>query len=244
MSTEAQVNANRINAQSSTGPRTEQGKQASSQNAYKHGLRSMSPTARGEDPAVWEAFAMEVIAELDPVGVGQRLLAERIAFLQWKLLRVPEAEAVQLATTRQALRQRAGDRDVPLYPSAALLVVADLNQFTRLQNYELRLQRALAAAQSQYRQLKSDAAKAKAEAMKAESAASKAPATPPPAKYPGFPDLRPGIPPAPSPWGKPGPDQQLGADRVRSAAVAAAPVVPGSGGAAAPANPPPAGTAT
>ena len=68
MATSAQIDANCRNAQSSTGPRTDAGKATASQNAYKHGLRSASPVARGEDPAAWLAFAADVIAEYDPVA--------------------------------------------------------------------------------------------------------------------------------------------------------------------------------
>jgi hypothetical protein len=39
--TEAQINANRENAQKSTGPRTAEGKAASSRNGLKHGLRAV-----------------------------------------------------------------------------------------------------------------------------------------------------------------------------------------------------------
>ena len=38
MATEAQINANRRNAQKSTGPRSPEGKAATSRNALKHGL--------------------------------------------------------------------------------------------------------------------------------------------------------------------------------------------------------------
>jgi hypothetical protein len=39
--TEAQINANRENAKKSTGPRTAEGKAASSRNGLKHGLRAV-----------------------------------------------------------------------------------------------------------------------------------------------------------------------------------------------------------
>ena len=45
---EAQLAANRANAQKSTGPRTEEGKAASSQNAVKHGLYAYTDVLEGE----------------------------------------------------------------------------------------------------------------------------------------------------------------------------------------------------
>ncbi len=38
MASEAQISANRQNAEKSTGPRTDEGKAVASQNAVKHGL--------------------------------------------------------------------------------------------------------------------------------------------------------------------------------------------------------------
>ncbi len=46
MSTAAQINANQLNAQSSTGPRTPEGKSVVSQNATKHGLTATYPVIR------------------------------------------------------------------------------------------------------------------------------------------------------------------------------------------------------
>jgi hypothetical protein len=235
MSTEAQVQANRANAQLSTGPRTDEGKENSSQNAFKHGLRSANPVAPGEDPSAWQAFALEVIQELDPAGIAQRLLAERIAFLQWKLLRIPAIEATAMSSTRQYLRDTATRRreQIPLYPSSAMLVAANLDTMAKLQSYEMRLQRALAQARREYQQLKQQAEAARDKQLKEQAAsAKKLPDLPTPAQYSGFPDLRPGIPPAPSPWAdpdKPNPDRQLQENRVRSSGSSPPPE---------PANPP------
>ena len=50
MTTEAQVLANRSNAQKSTGPRTPEGKAAVAQNAVQHGLLAQEVVIKGEDP--------------------------------------------------------------------------------------------------------------------------------------------------------------------------------------------------
>src|SRR5258707_261267 len=52
MSTLKQIEANRLNAQHSTGPRTTEGKSASRLNALKHGLFAADPVIPGEDPAL------------------------------------------------------------------------------------------------------------------------------------------------------------------------------------------------
>ena len=51
MTSEKQRKANRQNAKKSTGPRTEDGKASTSQNALKHGLLARDAVLPGEDPA-------------------------------------------------------------------------------------------------------------------------------------------------------------------------------------------------
>jgi len=86
MSTEKQVKANRQNAQKSTGPKSDQGKAAVSQNAVKHGLFAES-VIKGENPADYEVFHDKMLAELAPVGLVEAVLADRIASLWWRLKR-------------------------------------------------------------------------------------------------------------------------------------------------------------
>ena len=89
----AKLAANRKNALQSTGPRTEEGKQTVSQNAVKHGLLAQAPTFAGEDPHEFDAFLRDSVIDLKAVGTAQESLAERIAYLQWKLKRLPHIEA-------------------------------------------------------------------------------------------------------------------------------------------------------
>jgi hypothetical protein len=86
MATKKQINANRQNAQKSTGPKTAEGKAAVSQNAVKHGLFAES-VIKGENPADYEAFHDRMVAEMKPVGPTEILLAERIVSLWWRLER-------------------------------------------------------------------------------------------------------------------------------------------------------------
>ena len=54
---EARNTANLLNAQRSTGPRTEEGKAASSLNSLKHGLTAKTVVLPGEDPAEYHSFS-------------------------------------------------------------------------------------------------------------------------------------------------------------------------------------------
>ena len=95
---EARLNANRTNAQRSTGPRTPDGKARASQNALKHGLcaagASVLPT---EDPDAYASFTAALAESLRPRTPLERDLALRIADLTWRLRRIPDAEAAILA---------------------------------------------------------------------------------------------------------------------------------------------------
>ncbi|HUT45549.1 MAG TPA: hypothetical protein VMX36_04655, partial [Sedimentisphaerales bacterium] len=87
MSTKAQVKANQQNAQKSTGPQTAQGKAVVSQNAVKHGLFAAEAVIKGENPADYEAYHDQFLAELYPVGMVETMLAERFISLTWRLRR-------------------------------------------------------------------------------------------------------------------------------------------------------------
>src|ERR1700733_340201 len=67
-----------------TGPTTDAGKQRSSLNALKHGLRSERPVLPGEDPAEWDAFKEGIVEHFAPAGIFERELAERVALQMWR----------------------------------------------------------------------------------------------------------------------------------------------------------------
>jgi len=94
MASVAQIQANRSNAQKSTGPRTAAGKERASRNALKHGLLAREAVIPGEDPEEFELFREGMIDELAPVGAVETMLAQRVVSLSWRLRR---AERLQNA---------------------------------------------------------------------------------------------------------------------------------------------------
>ena len=94
MATRRQIKANRRNARSSTGPKSEAGKAASSINALRHGLTAAKAVVLPEEDAdEFERLREGVIADLAPEGALQEALTHRVAVLLWRLDRVARLEA-------------------------------------------------------------------------------------------------------------------------------------------------------
>jgi len=87
MTTEARILANRLNAQKSTGPQTPQGKAVVSQNALKHGLSARHDVITTESQGDFDLHRDALLAELDPIGPMESILADRIVSLSWRLKR-------------------------------------------------------------------------------------------------------------------------------------------------------------
>jgi len=92
MATEKQIEANKRNAQKSTGPTTEVGRSRSSRNALKHGLTAEQVTMEGEQARQFESFRDDILESLCPQGALEEQLAERIALCWWRLRRVYRME--------------------------------------------------------------------------------------------------------------------------------------------------------
>ena len=93
MTSEAQLAANRRNAEKSTGPRTEAGKAKVARNALRHGLRAEKVVTFDETGGDFQAFLAEQQAALEPADAIEEQLVERIAFCAWRLRRIYRLEA-------------------------------------------------------------------------------------------------------------------------------------------------------
>src|SRR5450755_3994232 len=99
MSTQIQVDANRRNAQNSTGPRTAEGKAASSMNALKSGIDAGSSVIPGEDPAALAALTERLHQGCQPQTVIESLLVDDIVRDTWLLSRLARIDAQLLIHT-------------------------------------------------------------------------------------------------------------------------------------------------
>jgi len=88
-----QIEANRRNAQLSTGPVTEEGKRRSRQNAIRHGLTAETVIDALEDAEDYTAFEMAVTADYDAQSAVERELVLRLASLLWRLRRATAIES-------------------------------------------------------------------------------------------------------------------------------------------------------
>jgi hypothetical protein len=78
VASDAQIQANRLNAQRSTGPKTEAGKRAVRYNALKHGLLAETSLLPGEDAALFRDLVDGIRAQSEPAGELEQLLVDRI----------------------------------------------------------------------------------------------------------------------------------------------------------------------
>ena len=92
MISEKQLEANRRNAQRSTGPRTEEGKKTSALNARRHNLTGQVTAMTDADRIMHDAFSASLVESLAPEGAMETQLAQRIATDSWRLNRLSAIE--------------------------------------------------------------------------------------------------------------------------------------------------------
>jgi hypothetical protein len=93
MATLKQFEANRRNAQKSTGPKTPEGKAAVSMNSLRHGLRARTVVLPGENPEEFHQLCGDLEVEWHPQSRTEQFYVEQMAVSQWKLTRMEVGES-------------------------------------------------------------------------------------------------------------------------------------------------------
>jgi hypothetical protein len=93
MATKKQIAANRRNARKCTGPKSPQGKAASSMNNLRHGLRARTVILRGEKQEDFDEIHDGLQDQYQPQNPAEQHLVDQAAIAQWKLVRAEAYEA-------------------------------------------------------------------------------------------------------------------------------------------------------
>jgi hypothetical protein len=106
MRTLKQIQANRLNALKSTGPRSSEGKQRSRLNAVQDGLTAETVIGAFENAADYEAFEQSILADYSPRTATERELVARLASVLWRLRRSTSIETGLLQIQAELMQSR------------------------------------------------------------------------------------------------------------------------------------------
>jgi hypothetical protein len=167
MTSPAQTEANRANAQLSTGPATAPGKAAVRFNATRHGLTSQVACMPWEDRAAFDKFCAALVAEYKPDGVVETQLAQSIAEDNWRLNRARAIEhnifALGFPTADPNAESDNPQIDVAL--AQAQTFVDQSKTFALITLYEQRINRALKTNLERLREAQTERRAARAHTM-------------------------------------------------------------------------------
>jgi hypothetical protein len=139
MSSDAQLAANRANAELSTGPKTPEGKAKSSLNAVKTALTGQTVLLPSDDVAAYESHVQSFIDHYNPATPREKDLVQSIADTTWRMKRIPSLEAAILARGSIELKDMFEDQAAELRPQ---LIAAEVYLRYEKQIHNLHLQEA------------------------------------------------------------------------------------------------------
>jgi hypothetical protein len=121
MATQAQIDANRRNAQHSTGPKTEAGKAKSSRNATRFGLFATNACILPGEQEAYDEMCHTLWDDLAPVGGLEEVTAAEYVRATWRLRRcaIAEEQLAACVVADQARKDKfsfSGEYTPPLDP--------------------------------------------------------------------------------------------------------------------------------
>jgi hypothetical protein len=146
MASQRQIDANRRNAQKSTGPKTPEGRAAVRSNALRHGLTAQHAVLCGEKKAEFNEALTAFQEEYQPVGPAETLLVHQIAMAAWRLQRIRGMETGVFDLRFWDLEKRMNEEytDLDSHHRHGYVFLSDVrgaNALARLSIYESRAER-------------------------------------------------------------------------------------------------------
>src|SRR6202163_1197088 len=149
---------NKANAQKSTGPRTEAGKQRSSLNALRHGLTGQTIVLPTEDIAAYQRHSQSFLAEYQPKGATETQLVQSLLDTAWQVNRASAVETnlFSLGITEMEDRIRASHPEAETALAMALAYREHNRAFANIGIYRQRLTRQFERTLGQLREIQAE----------------------------------------------------------------------------------------
>ena len=120
MSSQLKIEANRRNAQLSTGPKTPEGKAKVATNSCTHGLCSRNAILPEEDPAEFHALLAGLLSEFQPANAREESHVRELASAEWRLRRVVRLETGIFVSAMEKVREYERCRNTAPLPDRTL----------------------------------------------------------------------------------------------------------------------------
>ena len=148
----------RANGAKSHGPKTVEGKEASSRNAIKHGLTAHTLILQCESLEDYQAMLAEHIAIHQPATPPEKELVDQMAIARWRIRRFVAAETdlidSEMVRNREKVNKEFAPTDSGVHLAMAIRSLADESRALSLMSrYESRLQRVHDKAYAALREL-------------------------------------------------------------------------------------------
>jgi hypothetical protein len=156
---EAQLNANRANAQKSQGPSTPAGKAKSSLNAVKTGLTGQTVLLPTDDAIAYQAHLDRHFKHQSPATDQEHTLVQMIADAEWRVLRIPSLEASIHAIGRLKLADLHANQTDPVVRESLItgeILMAYRRDLNNLALQERRLRNQMKSDQTQLKALQDE----------------------------------------------------------------------------------------
>jgi hypothetical protein len=159
MASQKQIEANRRNAQKSTGPTTDLGKATAKFNALKHGMTASTAVLPYEDAGSYAELREAFVATYRPANAVEASLVETIANSYWRLLRVRRVETAALDMGIRGLKKKYGASETPLADddqTVAVVLNDDEDSLLKIERHQTRIERCYFQAIETLRKVQKD----------------------------------------------------------------------------------------
>jgi hypothetical protein len=150
--------ANKANAQKSTGPRTEAGKQRSKLNALRHGLTGQTIVLPTEDHAAYQPHSQSLLDDCRPKGAIETQIVQSLIDTSWRINRATAVETnlLSLGITEMESRIHANHPDAEAALAMALAFREHNRAFANISVHSRRLTRQFERTLALLRQIQAE----------------------------------------------------------------------------------------